>query len=53
MQHDNFMVDLKKKVTDFKKYLREFLLSSKDTITLDEARKRHNKKWTKTPTTKE
>ena len=28
-----------------KEQLREFLMSSKDTITLEEARKRHSKRW--------
>ena len=28
-----------------KEQLREFLMSSKDTITLEEARKRHAKRW--------
>ncbi|MDP6293693.1 MAG: hypothetical protein QF486_05160 [Candidatus Woesearchaeota archaeon] len=40
------MVDhKKKKVTDFEHLLAEFIFSSKNTITLKEARKRHKKKW--------
>jgi len=30
-----------------KEQLREFLMSSEDTISIDEARKRHNKRWPK------